>query len=312
MLSVLLWVAAAGGLLPLGGRLWWGFELFTHFRLQYLALALPLLVIALWPRRLTQAASFRRRLAPGALLVVMAANAAPLLPDLPFSAAPESGRDFVVLTINVEARNPEHDRVLDRIRESGADVVTLIELSRELDARLAELADLYPHRLRQPTDDNFGVAVLSRHPLRDAVPFMLGTTLALETLVALPEGELRVIAVHPVPPMGAAMAAARDGALDLLAARIAGTSGPLIACGDFNLTPYSPLFGDFERVSGLRSARRGLGLGISWPAFMPLLGIPIDHCFLREPLAAVRVERMAPTGSDHYPVRVTLRWQDKS
>jgi endonuclease/exonuclease/phosphatase (EEP) superfamily protein YafD len=302
MLNGLLYVTIAGGLLPLGARFWWGLEIFSHFRLQYLVLALPLLIVALWQKQ---------PLAGGALFAIMAANVWPVLPDLPFSAAPKSGNRIVVLNMNVRARNPEHALVLERIRESGADIVTLIELSRELDLRLGELGDTYPHRLSQPRDDNFGLAVLSRHPLRESTPFLLGRTLALETVVDLPDGRLRVFAVHPVPPVGAALAGERNTALGLLAAKAREITGPLLVCGDFNLTPYSPHFGDFERASGLISARRGRGVGISWPSFMPLLGVPIDHCFLRAPLAAERVDRMARSGSDHYPVRVTLRWQGK-
>ena len=303
MLKTLLIVWTAGGLLPLGARFWWAFEIFSHFRLQYLAIALPLLVLAL----------ARGQLAVGlALAATMALNAWPLLPDLPRFGAPSlpAGPDFVLLNINVEARNTEHDRVLARIRESGADVVALVELSPALEAKLAALADLYPHRVTVPTAGNFGIAVLSRHPLRETATFDLGPNPAIETVVETADGAvLRLYAIHTKPPVGAALARTRNEQLVALAGRIRASEGPLLVCGDFNLSPYSPWFGRFERESGTRSARKGLGLGISWPATMPLLGTPIDHCFLRGPLVATAVERMAATGSDHYPVRVTLRRQ---
>jgi endonuclease/exonuclease/phosphatase (EEP) superfamily protein YafD len=308
VLRALLIVWAAGGLLPLGSRYWWAFEIFSHFRLQYLMIALPLLVLAF----------ARGHLALGfALAATMALNAWPLIPDLPrrmFEAAgvEAAGPSFVLLNINVEARNPEHDRVLERIRESGADAVAIIELSPALDAKLGALADLYPHRVTRPGAGNFGIAVLSRHPLRDIVDFDLGPSPAIEAVIDTPGGPITLVAIHTKPPVGAALAATRNSQLDLLAARIRTTGGPLAVCGDFNLSPYSPWFDRFEQASGTRSARRGLGLGISWPTRMPLLGTPIDHCFLRGPLVAAKVERMAETGSDHYPVRVTLRWQSGS
>ncbi len=300
MLKALLIVWTAGGLLPLGARFWWGFEIFSHFRLQYLAIALLLLVLAFT----------RGQLVIGVLLAAtMAVNAWPLLPDLPRRAAAPTGPGLVLLNINVEARNAAHERVLERIRESGADVVTLIELSHGLDAKLVLLADLYPHRVSAPAAGNFGIAVLSRHPLRETTIFDLGPSPTIETVVETAGGAVRVLAIHTKPPVGAALARTRNEQLDALAGRIRASDGPLLVCGDFNLSPYSPWFGRFERESGTRSARRGRGLGISWPAFMPLLGTPIDHCFLRGMLVAASVERMAATGSDHYPVRVTLRWQ---
>lgn len=300
MLKSLLIVWTAGGLLPLGARFWWGFEIFSHFRLQYLAIALLLLVLAFT----------RGQIVIGVLLAAtMAVNASPLLPDLPRRSAAPTEPGLVLLNINVEARNAEHARVLERIRKSGADVVTLIELSHALDAKLVQLADLYPHRVSAPAAGNFGIAVLSRHPLRETMLFDLGPSPGIETVVDTAGGAVRVYAIHTKPPIGAALARTRNEQLDALAGRVRASDGPLLVCGDFNLSPYSPWFGRFERESGTRSARRGRGLGISWPAFMPLLGTPIDHCFLRGPLVASRVERMAATGSDHYPVRVTLRWQ---
>jgi endonuclease/exonuclease/phosphatase (EEP) superfamily protein YafD len=299
VLKTLLIAWTAGGLLPLGARFWWGFEIFSHFRLQYLAIALPLLVLAF----------ARGQFVLGALLAAtMAVNAWPLLADLPRGSAAPAGPGLVLLNINVEGRNTEHERVLERIRESGADAVTLIELSPALDARLGALADLYPHRLTIPATNNFGVAVLSRHPLAGTTTFDLGPSPAIETTVEAPHGALRLMAIHTKPPVGAALAGIRNEQLAALARRVNAGEGPLAVCGDFNLSPYSPWFERFERESGTRSARRGRGLGISWPAWMPLLGTPIDHCFLRGPLVATSVERMAATGSDHYPVRVTIRW----
>ena len=61
----------------------------------------------------------------------------------------------------------------------------------------------------------------------------------------------------------------------------------------------------------LIEARRGKGIAMSWPSFMPLLGVPIDHCFIRKPLSARSVEHLERTGSDHYPVLVTLTWPGK-
>lgn len=298
MLRTLLIVWTAGGLLPLGARFWWGFEIFSHFRLQYLAIAMPLLALAL----------LRGHFVPGALLgAALAVNAWPLLSYLPRGGPVSPGPEFVLLNINVEARNAEHERVLERIRESGADAVTLIELSPALAAKLGALDDLYPHRVAVPATNNFGIAVLSRHPLGATQTFDLGPSPAIEVVVDAPDGPVRLVAIHTKPPVGAALARTRNEQLEALARRALTSEGPLAICGDFNLSPYSPWFGRFEQASGTRAARRGRGLGISWPAFMPLLGTPIDHCFLRGPLAAARVERMAATGSDHYPVRVTLR-----
>jgi len=115
--------------------------------------------------------------------------------------------------------------------------------------------------------------------------------------------------VHLVPPMSAELAATRNRQLVELTEYAAEIDEPLVICGDFNLTPYSPFFERFTAAAGLRHARLGQGIGISWPTFLPLAGIPIDHCFVRGPLTINRVERLDRMGSDHYPVLTELAWQ---
>lgn len=298
MLNSLLVVAIAGGLLPLAASVWWFAELGSHFRLQYLALAAVLLVAALVRRR--------RRLA-AALVAVMAVNAWPLLPYLPAEGRPAAGEPLTILNVNVNARNTDYARIVEGIRSAGADVVTVIELSDALERQLEATEPDYPYRVLLPKVGNFGLGVLSRFPITGAEPFELGFTTALRVEIAHPAGPFRLFAVHPVPPMSARMAARRNAQLAELAGLVRAQDAPVLVCGDFNLSPYSPWFRKFESDAGVTDVRRGLGPGTSWPAAMPLLGIPIDHCFLRGPFAIESVERMDRIGSDHYPVRVSLR-----
>jgi endonuclease/exonuclease/phosphatase (EEP) superfamily protein YafD len=298
MLNKLLVIAIIGGVLPLGAGASWVLELSSHFRLQYVALALPLIAAAL----------IRRRRLLGALLVITTGlNAWPLLPYLPTRDAAAPGTAFTVLDVNVNARNQAHDRVLESIRRSDADFVTLIELSRPLAAKLAALDSIYPFRMEFPADGNFGLAVLSRHPLTEVESVSIGPTVALHVIVELGDRRFHLVAVHPLPPIRSDMAATRNAQLEELAAYVRAIDAPTVVCGDFNLSPYSPYSPRFEAASATLSARRGRGIGISWPTFMPVLGMPIDHCFVTEDFASTRVVRMARIGSDHYPVRFELQ-----
>jgi endonuclease/exonuclease/phosphatase (EEP) superfamily protein YafD len=300
MFKRLLIVTCIGGLLPLGAELWWGLDLLTHFRVQYLAVALVLLVPAI---------ALRHRLLSLALVTALAINAWPLVPYLPTGARPAIDDELVLLSINVNGGNPDYDGILTQLLTSGADLVALLELTPALDARLPELGEAYPYRYTVPDTNNFGIAVLSRRPLVGTQGFDLTIAHAIEAGFELPSGPVTFMAVHLPPPLGARLSALRNQAFRDLAMRVRGSSGPLIVCGDFNSSPYSPWFTRFERESGLRDARRGQGVSFSWPSSMPLLGVPIDHCLYRGPLGVASVERMEPGGSDHYPVRVTLGWQ---
>jgi endonuclease/exonuclease/phosphatase (EEP) superfamily protein YafD len=85
---------------------------------------------------------------------------------------------------------------------------------------------------------------------------------------------------------------------------VQGLGGRLVAAGDFNATPWSLPLTTFERMSGLTR----LTSLPSWPAHgLALPQVAIDHIFVSSgirPLGAATT--LAPAGSDHLPVRVTL------
>jgi endonuclease/exonuclease/phosphatase (EEP) superfamily protein YafD len=303
-----LWIALALGTIAAGlaapaAEIWWLFELVSHFRLQYLAGAAVLLLFAV---------AFRRKLIALALLTTIAINAWPVLPYLPTADPIADGERLTILNVNVRGANRDYGRIVETIRARAPDVVTVIELTPALERALAVLADDYPHRFAIAAEDNYGLGVWSRHALGAPARVELGATPAIETQVAAPFGRFRLIAVHTVPPVSSRMAAARNAQFEALAARARRDSDPLVICGDLNSTPYSPYFDRLRRASGTADARRGQGFGMSWPSFMPLAGVPIDHCLTRGPFATESVERLHDVGSDHYPMLVTLRWRSGS
>jgi endonuclease/exonuclease/phosphatase (EEP) superfamily protein YafD len=78
--------------------------------------------------------------------------------------------------------------------------------------------------------------------------------------------------------------------------------------GDFNVTPWSPLFADLLRDSGLADSCRGFGWQPTWPTRLPaMFRIPIDHCLHGAGVAIVD-RRVGPEiGSDHLPLLLELR-----
>jgi endonuclease/exonuclease/phosphatase family metal-dependent hydrolase len=157
-----------------------------------------------------------------------------------------------------------------------------------------------------PDAGAFGIALLSRLPLRDVRPFWLESTHAIDARIATPDGALRLIGVHLRPPTTAAGAAERSRQLDALAGIVEEAGEPLAIAGDFNLTPYSPYFTRWLRETRLRDTRTGSGLGFTWPTFLPVVGIPIDHCIVSPEVAVAAFRRLPAFGSDHYPIVVEL------
>jgi endonuclease/exonuclease/phosphatase (EEP) superfamily protein YafD len=171
---------------------------------------------------------------------------------------------------------------------------------------LADLDATFDHRLKFPADGPYGIALWSRFELEGAQLFALGRLPAITARVHSPAGVFTVIGVHLSSPYTPRRAASRDQELRLLGERSAAVAGPLIVAGDFNLTPYSPHFSDWLAASGLTDTRRGRTLAVSWPALLPIVGIPIDHVAVSSEFEIRAHRRLPDFGSDHYGVIAEL------
>jgi endonuclease/exonuclease/phosphatase (EEP) superfamily protein YafD len=305
---LILLVATAGLALvttfALSARLWWAFDLFSHFRLQYAILAAALCLVAIglraWPI--------------AALLAVIACVHGWAIKDLwlgEWPASASGAEPLRVVSANVLYSNPKPKKVLDFVRASDADVVVLVEASEETwRGVLAAIAADYPHRAPESWQDGAPVILFSRHPvLRETV---IGTPAGRPYLaadLALGERTLTVVGVHPSSPSprDPSDTRQRNLQLDYLGDLAEDARGPVIVAGDFNTTPWSPYFRDVLATAGLRNAASGQGYIGTWPTWFWPAQIPIDHVLVKGPIAVTSVQRGSAIGSDHYPVVADLR-----
>lgn len=299
-------VTAGAGLLPLAARQWWIADLAANFRWQLLALqtGAALLLIA---------AHRARWLA--ALIAPVLLNVAVLAPywprfglGVPTAAAVPT--NLKVMTVNVRAGNTHSSGLLREIRRESPDVLLVVEYTHQWSRYLKPLARSYPYRFELPQGDPFGIALFSRLPM-SARRHALESTNAIEARVNGPAGPVRFVGVHLVPPMSAALAAERNRQLQELAAVRAGIQEPVIIFGDFNVSPFSPHFGNWLAQTGMRDTLRGQGPAVTWPTFLPVFGIPIDQLVVSSGFAIDRREQLARFGSDHYPVFVELTQEEQ-
>ncbi len=299
VLGVVAAAFVAVSVLPLGARVWWVLDLLTHFRLQYAIGGGVLLALLLVLRK-------------NALAVLVAASVVlhvvPLAHYWPTGqrpVEPPSRPELRVLTANLSRLDYSSEPLLELVRAESPDVLLLVEFTQVADERFRSLDEHYPYRLKAPRRDAFGLALYSRHPF-EGEEIEIVRTAAIRARVAAPGGTVTVFGMHLRSPTRAERARDRNRQLVELAALTKAERGPVVVMGDLNITPFSPFFRDWLAASGLRDAGAGRGPWFSWPTFLPLVGIPIDHCVVSPDVHVIAHRRLPEFGSDHYPVLARL------
>lgn len=189
---------------------------------------------------------------------------------------------------------------------SGPDVVALQEYTESALAavNVRNVLAAYPHRVLAPSDDPFGLGVLSKYPIASVErvpPANLLATLKLRLVLDVHGSRVALIAVHPMPPISADYARERDASLGLEAVRLSQAGIPGVLMGDMNDTPWS---------TGLRATaplQRASGLTPTWPnAWGWLSLLPLDHVLVTPGVRVVEASLGPDLGSDHRPILVRL------
>ena len=287
-LSLPLWSVHA---IALGPRLHWLLDLANHWQWLYA----QLLLIA----TLAQLALTRRR----RLLFVLPLAALPWWTAAPVApSAVGVGPSLSVVAANLHHRERDLQPLLGWLASVQPDLLVLTELTPSHARQIKAIAG-YPYRQLAPEQGPFGIGLLSRHPLieaslrrdADGIP-------CIDAVVDWNGQRIRVLGVHPMPPLSPHFHTARDGALRAWAAQAQAL--PTVLAGDLNATPWSSAFAGLAEL-GLR---RASGLAPTWPsAFVAISGLPIDQVLVSKAWSVQAHARGPDIGSDHRPVSVRLQ-----
>jgi endonuclease/exonuclease/phosphatase (EEP) superfamily protein YafD len=294
--------AVASLILTIGswlGSSYWLLELLTHFRIQFVAGAVVLLVVA----------AARRK--PGSSFValfVAAANLIPLLPYvLPGAADAQAGQSPLrIMSVNVLFRNNDHGALRALIEREDPDIVGLLEVNDAWIKGLAGLTAKYPHSVLRPEDGAYGLALYSRIPIREleTSPYIQdGTQTAVLVEVEIHDRRAILTLAHLMAPTSARKAGLRNLQIAKITEMIGTDRGhEHILIGDLNITPWSPYYAQLEEEAGLANAAGGRGYLPTWRTGFNVLKIPIDHILLSDAFEVQQFRTAAPFGSDHLPI----------
>lgn len=217
-----------------------------------------------------------------------------------------------ILSFNVLMPNRRPEDFLKLVRARTPDVVVTLETNLKWERALEPLHAEYPHRLKCPLENLYGMHLYSRLPLEDAkIQFLVEPDKpSMHTLLVLPSGRRVCLhCLHPAPPSPTENETSRerDAELVMVGRSVADARYPVIVSGDLNDVAWSETTRLFRKVSGLLDPRVGRGMYNTFHARHWFCRWPVDHFFHSEHFKLVRLERLPACGeSDHFPVLIEL------
>jgi endonuclease/exonuclease/phosphatase (EEP) superfamily protein YafD len=194
------------------------------------------------------------------------------------SGSSAEGRPLRVMTANLLETNNDARSLMAALTGERADIIAVQELSFTMATRLArEAAETHPYRVLAPSDESFGLGILSRYPVLSstAPEYGLGKCSCLVAGIQLEDRVVTVVNVHPLAPTIRYLSL---GPLDLpidfeskeveaslhsLLTKLRGIQGQLLLMGDLNTSDRQPLYRELNLSDSYRTSR---DFGFTFPS----------------------------------------------
>lgn len=301
--------------LPLINSPQWWIRIFDFPRVQIAVLTLVALVLAAvfvdfaWKFKAILLLAVAAALAYQVQMVVVYTSLYPT--QARDSQNPDADNSFSILVTNVRMENEDKEPFHAMVHRLNPDVLLINEPDHEWAASIAKLDGDYPHAIKYPLDNTYGMMLLSKLPLRDgAVNFLVEDNIpSIFAKIILPSGAaIDFYGVHPEPPKPGTDTYERDTELLIIGKKIKETDNPTVVAGDLNDVGWSGTSKLFRSYSGLVDPREGRGLFNTYSVKYPLLRYPLDHVFYSEEFGLISLEKLEDIGSDHFPMLIKLNY----
>lgn len=216
-----------------------------------------------------------------------------------------------ILASNVLGTNRNAAGLLELVRQHQPDILVTLESNAWWQSQLDALEPDYPHTIKCPLENLYGMHVYSRLALENSeTSFLVEPDIpSMHTTVVLRSGrKVQVHFLHPTPPSPTENdeSAARDVELLVVAKHVAKLNCPVIVAGDLNDVAWSDTTRLFRKISGLLDPRVGRGMFNTFHASYWFMRWPLDHLFHSRHFTLSFIKRLPSFGSDHFPVLVEL------
>jgi endonuclease/exonuclease/phosphatase (EEP) superfamily protein YafD len=239
-----------------------------------------------------------RRWVGGAIVLALAGGGfhVALLAPAFLGEHPSGPPDLTVMNLNMRLGNGDAAEAVDLVRETGADVVVLEEVTPALEAALEAvgIGALLPHSSGGAAPGAAGTRVYSAYPLGED-DRLIGVGQGVHRIRVRAPEPFWLMAVHVSQPLSNKGLWRPDW--DVLNQVLPALDGPVIAVGDFNTTLEHGPLRDLL-AEGFSDAARDANAGFqpTWPSAGLLA---IDHVLFTAPYGAVRTRTFEVSGTDH-------------
>ncbi len=302
--------------IPLVRNDFWIFRVFEYPRLQKLTLNALLIALNTWFLPITVAEQI--------MFLALFINAIYLLYQiLPFTVfakkqiitarKPNGDNNISLIIANVYQDNRMSESYLRLIEKCDPDVILMVETNQWWQDKIDVIGKDYPHQLKMPLENTYGMIFYSRLAMREgSINFLVENDIpSIEVEVKLKSGQwVRLYCLHPQPPVPQEnpRSTERDKEILIVAEKARKCNLPVIVMGDLNDVAWSYTTELFGKVSGLLDPRRGRGFFNSFNAKYFFLRFPLDHIFCSADFTLSGIKRMESCGSDHFPMCVNLQY----
>ncbi|MEM1171971.1 MAG: endonuclease/exonuclease/phosphatase family protein [Cyanobacteria bacterium P01_H01_bin.35] len=278
------------------------FELTSHFKFQYFIIGCCTLFFWIITRQKILAL-----VSLGCILLNLFVIIPWYLPSSQIIAGDQVNK-IRILQLNVLFHNQQYSQVIALVKKENPDVAVFQEVSEKWDKKLKALQQNYPYVFHNQDNPRFGKSIYSKIPLENSNKIITAKyqkskiRRSLVTQLKVPGKPISLIVTHLTIPTKRANFKLRNQELELLADYVSKLQSPIIVVGDFNTSIWSPYYHQFVNKTGLINGRGGFGIQPSWPTFLPLFYIPIDHCLVSPEIQVLNSQIGKDVGSDHLPV----------
>lgn len=218
---------------------------------------------------------------------------------------------FTIAQLNLNYDNPNLQQLLPILGDKKIDLLVIQEASDKEYESFKQLARYYPYSfgINDTEATPSGMALFSRHPIVEKHLYDMGykSGHVLEAILQMPGtiSPIQVYELHPVSPRNEILWKRRNTTMATIADKI--VASPFtnqIVIGDFNSSPWSSAFINFEKTTQLKNSALGFGYIPSWSystvsPFSMLSSAYIDHSLVSDSFKVINKYAQPIEGSDH-------------